>query len=733
MSRPVKKADFFWPLAVLAVFTVGLLAVAGAALVGEIDHAATLREQSVVENGLMGRMREVSERAATEVVWDEAVAHLDNHFDPEWARQNVGVMFAKALGSQNTFVLSANDLPLFAAERGRPVSLESYTRYAQAAAPLIVQVRQAEAARGALPAPRPDGTLLAEPIQSSSICNVGGQLYVLSATLVQPDFGKVLPRGPRSALVVNVLPMDGAFLDELGDRFLLKHLHIEIGALPRQPDEAEVVLHDAAGALVGALVWPNRGPGTVILGKLGWPVVSILILLAAGVLFLYWRGRRMAAGLISSEARAAHLAYHDALTGLPNRVLFFDRLAHALNQLGRSGEILAVHCIDLDRLKGVNDTFGHHVGDELIQEAAKRMARLCRSSDTFARLSGDEFAVVQTRASVNAAAALASRLTEAMSQPFDLGPGRVFIGCSIGIALISEKDLPPPEALRQADLALYRTKQTAKGQFCFFEHEMDAAIKTRRGLESDLREALDQNGLHLVYQPQFNDRDGMTGVEALARWRHPVRGNISPAFFVPIAEECGLIMDLGMFILRRAFEDSKRWTHLKVAINVSAKQLRMKDFVTRVIELTTEIGVSPSQFELEITEGILLGDDPETHDMLEQLRRLGFSLALDDFGTGYSSLSYLQRYPIDKIKIDRSFIANLGVEAESEAVIGAIVKLAQALNLSVIAEGVETDDQHQRLSAAGCADMQGYLFGRPVDAHEIDALWNRAPELSSEG
>jgi diguanylate cyclase (GGDEF)-like protein len=384
--------------------------------------------------------------------------------------------------------------------------------------------------------------------------------------------------------------------------------------------------------------------------------------------------------------------------------------------------VIAVHCIDLDRFKEINDTFGHHAGDELIRLAGARLAAQCRSPDTVARLSGDEFAIIQTRATAGAAAALAARLTEVMRLPIDLEAGRVFIGCSVGVALISDGHIDPAEALRQADLALYRAKDTARGQFCFFEIEMDAAVKARRSLEADLRTALAQGSLRMAYQPQVNTADGMVGVEALARWDHPVLGEVPPSVFVPVAEECGLILELGLFTLRQAFADSKRWRGLTVAVNVSAKQLRMHDFAAQVLELVEEYGVDPSQFELEITEGILLGDDAETRDMLDRLRNAGFALVLDDFGTGYSSLSYLQHYPISKIKIDRSFIANLGGEAEGEAVIGAIVKLARALRLSVIAEGVETADQVARLAATDCVDMQGYLFGRPVAAEEIDAL-----------
>ncbi len=403
--------------------------------------------------------------------------------------------------------------------------------------------------------------------------------------------------------------------------------------------------------------------------------------------------------------------------------MFFDRLGHALDQMRRGHHRVAVHCIDLDRFKEVNDTFGHHVGDQLIQEAAKRMAAQCRASDTFARLSGDEFVVVQTHASARSAAALADRLAKTMAQPIKLGSVRIFVGCSIGVSLLAEGEIEPAEALRQADLALYRAKQTSKGHFCFYEIEMDAAVKTRRALEVDLRDALARGEIRMVYQPQVNGHGVMTGVEALARWRHPERGDIPPAYFVSIAEECGLIVELSMFTLRRAFEDSRRWEHLKVSVNLSATQLRMKDFPRRVAELVEELQVDPGQFELDITEAFLLGDDLDTQDMLRQLRDMGFALALDDFGAGFSSLSYLKRHPINRIKIDRSFVANLGVDAEADAVVNAIVQLAGALNLAVTAEGVETIEQLEQLTDAGCSEVQGFLFSRPVSASEVDRLY----------
>ena len=719
------KANFFWPLALFAVFAVALVAVVAVALVGELDVDSMRREQNVVENGIGSRIKEVADAAASQVVWDAAVSHLENAFDPQWAAENIGAFFSQTHGFEATLVLDSAEHPIFAADHGRPVDTHLYERYAGEAAALITSVRNAEAKRGALTRPKHDGRMQSATIQASTLAKVGGGLFILTGTLVQPDFGTVTPLAARAPILLTAMPLDPAFIRNFADRFLLKNLRLQTGTHPPDSNLAHVDIKDQHGEPIALLTWTPQNPGHGMMHKLGLPVLGMLVCLAVGVLMFYRRGLRMAAGLIASEARAAHLAYHDSLTGLPNRVLFFDRLGTALKQMHRSSEVLAVHCLDLDRLKEINDTFGHHVGDELIRKAAVRIGGLCRSSDTFARLSGDEFAIIQPRATLAASSALAARVTAAMAQPFDLRAGRVFSGCSVGISVISDSNLQAAETLRQADLALYRAKQAGKGQFCYFDAEMDVAMKARRALERDLRDALANESIYLAYQPQINDSDGMTGVEALARWRHPTRGDVPPSVFVPVAEECGLIIDLGMYTLRRAFEDSKRWPNLSVAVNVSAKQLRMRDFVSKVTELVREVDVDMVKIELEITEGVLMGDDPDVHDMLKQLRNLGFSLALDDLLTGYSSLSYLQRYPITKIKIDRSFISNLGTEAdaESNAVIDAIVRLAKAFKLSVIAEGVETHDQRRRLRDMGCHDMQGYLFSRPVAAEEIDRLY----------
>jgi diguanylate cyclase (GGDEF)-like protein len=676
--------DVFAPAVALALATVLLLLGALFYVAHDADTAAVLHDEAVVANGLNVRLLEVVE-SAVQSADDVAEAGLQPtlHFSA---------------------LVSAGGHTLQAFEREQAASPEAVAEFRAAAEELVDTVRRMAQSSPARPA---------NVIQSSAIAVVDGRAFVLAATL--------LPGGPGAPVLLTAEEIDDAFVAVIGDRFLLDGLRLQRGVHAASSGQARVAIADANGAEIAALVWQPRTPGAELLRKALPPVgVLIAILVIIGVV-LYRRGQEAARKLKASEARATHLAYHDALTGLPNRLMFNARLALAMEELRRRGAHFAVHCIDLDRFKEVNDTFGHQVGDELIRLAARRIGDSCRSVDTVARLGGDEFAIVQSGTESMGASQLAERLIQSLSAPMDLSVGRVHIGASVGIVLVTEAT-DPQDCLRQADLALYRVKESGRGAYSFFEEEMDATVRFRRGLQADLHQALQEETLELHYQPQVDGAGRIVGLEALLRWAHPTRGAVSPSVFIPIAEECGLIDRLGFFTLRRAFEDSRRWPHLRVAINISAVQLRIRGFTEHLAELIVETGVDPYRFELEITEGVLLGDDPQTHETLKQIRDLGFSLALDDFGTGYSSLSYLQRYPVSKIKIDRSFVANLGVDREGEAVVAAIVRLARALRLSVIAEGVETNEQRLRLARAGCSEVQGFLFGRPAAPEAIEAI-----------
>jgi diguanylate cyclase (GGDEF)-like protein len=511
-------------------------------------------------------------------------------------------------------------------------------------------------------------------------------------------------------------------IDALSEHYLLNDLRLTRTSDILEYNRARMAMKDAGGAVVANLSWQAQRPGKNMFANLLAPMLIISLSLGIISLYLLRRSERTARSLMVSEAKAKHMALHDSLTGLPNRSLFTDRLIQARERTKRHGGQLSVLCVGIDKFKDVNDTLGHSAGDELIAYYAQKMSLMVRSNDTLARLGGDEFVIIQSEACGLSSAALAKRLLDALSGTVTLESGQVFTSCSIGITLLPDGDFEPPEALRQADLALYRAKETGRSQYAFFEAEMDATIKLRKLLEQGLREAVEAGNIDVVYQPQVDHFNQLTGVEALARWTHPERGAISPGYFIPLAEECGLMGALGELVMKRALLDSKRWPGLKVAINVSAAQMKASDFVERVKILMLEAEVDPSTIEIEITESLLLNDDHRSAIVLRELRQMGFTIALDDFGTGYSSLGYLNRYPVDKIKIDRSFVSNLGIDPEAEALVRAIIKLAKALNLSVLAEGVETKPQRMTLKAAGCSIIQGFIFSKPVPREGIDQM-----------
>jgi diguanylate cyclase (GGDEF)-like protein len=422
-----------------------------------------------------------------------------------------------------------------------------------------------------------------------------------------------------------------------------------------------------------------------------------------------------------AEAKIMHMARHDALTNLPNRLLFHDKMQQALNY----GEALAVLFLDLDRFKSVNDSLGHSVGDALLIAVTERLQSVVRGVDTVARLGGDEFAIVQNGGRPTDATELAGRIIEALSQPFEVLGHQVNIGTSIGIAMAPADGREPDQLLRNADMALYRAKAEGRGSYHFFQSEMDSQMQERRRLELDLRKALLAEEFELHYQPLIDlaTRE-VSGFEALIRWNHPERGVIPPAQFIPVAEDIGLIVQIGDWVLKQACNDAARWPgKLKVAVNLSAAQFRNPMLPLSIVSALAHSGLAATRLELEITETVLLQDDQSVLNVLHEIRQLGVRICMDDFGTGYSSLSYLRSFPFDKIKIDRSFIKELGKEAnDCLAIIRAVTRLGASLGMITTAEGVETKEQLEILRAEGCTQAQGYLFSRPRPVAEIPAL-----------
>jgi diguanylate cyclase (GGDEF)-like protein len=430
------------------------------------------------------------------------------------------------------------------------------------------------------------------------------------------------------------------------------------------------------------------------------------------------------------EARIAHMALHDGLTDLPNRTLFNERLEQALARTAR-GEIVAVHLLDLDLFKNVNDTLGHGVGDKLLQAVAVRLRSVVRDTDTVARMGGDEFAIVQVGIAQPAeAAALAERAVAAVGEPYDIAGHQVVVGTSAGISVGPTDGSDPDQLMRNADLALYRAKSTGRGAFHFFEPGMDVQMQLRRTLEHDMRAALPDGQFELYYQPVLNlARNEIIGVEALVRWHHRERGIISPADFIPLAEETGFIVPLGEWVIRQACTAAAKWPeHLTVAVNLSPLQFKSPGLTQVVMSALASSGLPPRRLELEITESILLQDGPETLATLHRLRNLGVRIAMDDFGTGYSSLSYLRSFPFDKIKIDRSFVKDIADSTGSVNIVRAVAAMAKGLGMECTAEGVETPEQLAAIRSEGCTEMQGFVLSKPLPAQQIDPLLRSSPE-----
>jgi len=426
----------------------------------------------------------------------------------------------------------------------------------------------------------------------------------------------------------------------------------------------------------------------------------------------------------AAEARIAHMARHDALTGLPNRVQFQEALEKALARAGDTQQV-AVLCLDLDRFKTVNDTLGHPVGDELLVQVAQRLQRCLRPSDMLARLSGDEFAIVQVSGRHSAAPRkLAQKLVSALSPAFLVGGHQIVSSTSIGVALAPADGHGADVILKHADLALYGAKHEGRSRYRFFSADMGESMQSRRQLETDIRGALSAGEFCLHYQPFFCAAyQEIIGFEALLRWLHPTRGLVSPDEFVPLAEETGLIVPLGEWVLREALHEAARWPeHLKLAVNFSPAQFRSGQLVQTVAHALATSGVEAARLELEITEGVLFADTEAALATLHRLRNLGVRTAMDDFGTGYSSLNYLRLFPFDKLKIDQSFVRDLGTTPEAGAIIRTTVALASSLGMSTTAEGVETSEQLQLLQAEGCSEVQGFLLGRPKSAEDTHQL-----------
>jgi diguanylate cyclase (GGDEF)-like protein len=662
-------------------------------------------------------------------VWDDSVRQLArSSHDLEWLDNNLGIWVHDYYGHDATYVLDPNDRPVYAMIDGRRARPADFERVAGSALPLARDLRAR--LRSGVPEQLPSNILSPG---ATDIAVVNGHPAIVGVKPVRSDSGTIEQQPGSEYFHVSVRRLDGTFLDTARTGYGFAGVRFAWTREGLDRDERAVPLRTRGGRTVGYLVWEPFAPGSTVFARLIWPLVAGFLILGVLISLLVGRVMRRTDQLRESRATAQHLAFHDTLTGLPNRALFDDRLDHALRVFRSTAEHrLALIYLDLDRFKKVNDTLGHPAGDELIRQFAARLKMIVRVNDTAARLGGDEFAIIQTDVSSLAdTECLCARIIEAGSEPFVIGGSQIYVGVSVGVALAGKDGLKPGELIRKADIALYQAKAQGRGIFRLFTPTMDEPIRAREATERDLRSAL-QSGdqLSVVYQPLYaSETKELTGVEALVRWDHPQTGPIPPATFIPIAEEMGLIEPLGEWVLAEACRAARDWP-VTVSVNVSAVQLRNPHFANRVLGIISEEGMSPERLELEITETALLEHAPEVTTNLRFLRSFGVRVALDDFGTGYSSFSHLREFEVDRVKIDRTFVDKIDTDQGGSAIIRAIVDLARSSGLQTTAEGVETDEQRDFLTTIGCNDLQGYLMSRPVPRQQMDDLLGKLADVT---
>jgi len=708
------------PIAVIVAIAVVSLVVAVLTTARRADEVALNRDQQLIQEAIMARgvrvLREVESVAAT----NGATQAIRVHYDPSWVERWVAGWLQAFFDHDLVFVVDASDKVEYprAGASGSPGTADTP---AELAAVLdLLRGRLSSLPGRAIPViasenPRKPGrsTALIERFMSRPA--------IVAAVAVGTDSD--LAGGNATApIIVSIKYITDNMLHEIGDRLQLRGLST-IDDPSKAADKQVTVIADAQGDAIANLAWmPVRLGGQIAGSVIPFIAVAIAGFAVLGGLVMR-HTRRTAEAIAAGETQLRHLALHDPVCGLPNRIYFGERLETEIGEVRRGGPSAAVFYIDLDHFKDVNDTLGHHIGDQLILNVTQRLSGVVRGDDLVARLGGDEFAIITKCPSDSySLQAIAGRIISAVCAPYSISGHNIIIGASIGIAVIDRRARDAADILRYADMALYRAKNEGRNRACVYDAAMDADLSQRKLLEGDLLHAIRNDGLSAFYQPIVNaSGDTMIGVEALARWTHPTAGVISPAVFIPIAEHSGLIVELGEWMLRRACLDGRNWPGLTIAVNVSPLQFRRSDFVDVVERILKETNFDADRLELELTESTLLGNLESAELSMLRLKAIGVRFALDDFGTGYSSLLYLRRFPFDKLKIDSSFVRSIETAPDAAAIVHAVVSLGRGLGMRVTAEGVENAEQHLFLRAAGVHSMQGYRFGKPGPAVNITA------------
>jgi diguanylate cyclase len=714
------RLSLVMPIGIIVAVAIVCVVVAALTSAQRADEVSLNREQQLLYQSFTSKgaffLRQLESAAATA----QAKSHLTGGFDEAWADRRIGKWLENFFKHDVVVIIDGSDRIEYSLLR-KPAEIGDADAAAQFK-PVL------DLLRGRLTAAPPQTVPLvtindpAKPGRSAALIErfMGRPAFVAAAAIGSDD--DLAAGNGHAPIVLSAKFLSDSLLRNIAQQLQLTDLHL-IDTAPVPADEHAITLADAQGQPVARFAWQPTRPGGIILSSV-LPFIAVALggfALLVGLVLRYMR--RTAEEIKEGESQLRHLALHDPVCGLPNRIFFSERLENTINAVRAGGPTAAVFYIDLDHFKDVNDTLGHHIGDELILNVTQRLSRIMRGDDLVARLGGDEFAIITTCASDSySLQAIAGRIISTVCAPYLISGHNIIIGASIGIAVLDRRARDAADILRYADMALYRAKNEGRNRACIYDAAMDADLSNRKLLEGDLLYAIKNDGLAAAYQPIMNaSGEKIVGVEALARWNHPTIGPIPPSQFIPIAEHSGLIIDLGEWMLRRACLEGRAWPNLTIAVNVSPLQFRRSDFVEAVERILTETDFDAKRLELELTESTLLGNLDTAELSMLRLKAIGVRFALDDFGTGYSSLLYLRRFPFDKLKIDSSFVRSIEKAPDAAAIVHAVVSLGRGLGMKVTAEGVETAEQHLFLRAAGVHSMQGYRFGKPGTASEINA------------
>ncbi len=695
---------------VLVIFAVTMALLGGFVLwtASEVDQNAFDRQSQRVAYFVRGQLDAIPYDQQSVTIWDDTLIALRDK-DFRWLHLNIGKWMYDYFGHDESFIL-LGDEAVYASIDGVDREPSLFADRRPHVEHLVEQLRGLTRAG-----------YIDKPPFTSDFMTVAGVPTIVSVSPIVTETGDIEQRAGAEPLLVSLVRLDLDYELRLIERYQMDAGRFT--SSPGDPSLSSLPVVNRAGRIVTFYEWEPYRPGQTLLERTAPALAAafaVIIVVVLTLLVVLWRS---SSALEMKQVESERRANVDALTSLPNRLSFERQLDIRLSTLKLRDPPLALLMLDLDRFKQVNDTLGHHAGDDLIRAVGERLREVIGPVDLLARLGGDEFAILHVcHAGSIEVAALAQRIVDALARPFRIQGTDAFVGVSIGVVIAGAGERDSRELSRRADIALYEAKSAGRNRAAIYQESMDELVQGRHMIEAELREALRLPGqLWVAFQPLCDDSREPVGAEALLRWTHPHLGHVAPSHFVAIAESTGLIEQLGEFVLRRAAQFGARWPGRTVAVNISPAQLRNPTFADRVFAILAQTGMRPVDLEIEITEGILLDDESVASSTIRSFREAGIRVALDDFGTGYSSLNYLKRYPVDRIKIDRSFISQLSSATSTNAIVQAMVTLAHALGIEVTAEGVETEEQYRVLIAMGCNTFQGYLFAPALTVGDIEA------------